>query len=173
MQRSNRPAGWFVATGVRRLLLLTALSLAVVVPAGCGSDDNESSSDTSGGTTTAGEQSVDLSAKEFAFDPSDVSVDAAGKVTFRVSNDGQETHALEVEGNGIEEETEDIAPGESGTLTVDLKAGSYEFYCPIDGHRDQGMEGELVVGGSSAGGTSTGGTETDETDTDEDSGYGG
>jgi uncharacterized cupredoxin-like copper-binding protein len=163
---------------VRRLLLLTAFSLVVVVPAGCGSDDNESSGDTSGGTTTAGEQSLDLSATEYAFDPSDVSVDAAGKVTFRISNDGQQTHALEVEGNGIEEETEDIAPGESGTLTVDLKAGEYEFYCPIDGHRDQGMEGELIVGGSSTGsstgGTSTGGTGTgDETDTDEDSGYGG
>jgi uncharacterized cupredoxin-like copper-binding protein len=163
---------------VRRLLLLTAFSLVVVVPAGCGSDDNESSGDTSGGTTTAGEQSLDLSATEYAFDPSDVSVDAAGKVTFRISNDGQQTHALEVEGNGIEEETEDIAPGESGTLTVDLKAGEYEFYCPIDGHRDQGMEGELIVGGSSTGsstgGTSTGGTGTgDETDTDEGSGYGG
>jgi uncharacterized cupredoxin-like copper-binding protein len=163
---------------VRRLLLLTAFSLVVVVPAGCGSDDNESSGDTSGGTTTAGEQSLDLSATEYAFDPSDVSVDAAGKVTFRISNDGKQTHALEVEGNGIEEETEDIAPGESGTLTVDLKAGEYEFYCPIDGHRDQGMEGELIVGGSSTGsstgGTSTGGTGTgDETDTDEGSGYGG
>ena len=164
---------------MRRLLLLTALSLVVFVPAGCGSDDNESSSDTSGATTTAGEQSVDLSATEYAFDPSDLSVDAAGNVAFRVSNHGQQTHALEVEGNGIEEETEDIAPGESGTLTVDLEAGEYEFYCPIDGHRDQGMEGELVVGGSSAGGTSTGGASTgststdDDTDTDEDSGYGG
>jgi uncharacterized cupredoxin-like copper-binding protein len=130
---------------VRRLLLLTAFSLVVVVPAGCGSDDNESSGDTSGGTTTAGEQSLDLSATEYAFDPSDVSVDAAGKVTFRISNDGQQTHALEVEGNGIEEETEDIAPGESGTLTVDLKAGEYEFYCPVDGHKDAGMEGTLTV----------------------------
>jgi uncharacterized cupredoxin-like copper-binding protein len=147
----------------------------VIVPAGCGSDDNESSSGTSGGTTSAGEQSVELSASEYAFDPSDVSIDASGKVTFRVSNDGQQTHALEVEGNGIEEETENISPGESGTLTVDLKAGEYEFYCPIDGHRDQGMEGTLVVGGSSAGGTSTGGTSTGGTgtDTDEDAGYGG
>jgi len=159
---------------MRRLLLLTALALVLVLPAGCGSEDDESSD----GTTAAGEQSVDMSATEYAFDPSDVSVDSSGTITFRVSNDGQETHALEVEGNGIEEETEEIAPGESATLTVDLEVGEYEFYCPVDGHRDQGMEGELIVGGSSAGtstgGTSTGGTSTDdETDTDEGSGYGG
>jgi uncharacterized cupredoxin-like copper-binding protein len=172
MQGSNRPADNRVEAGVRRLLILATAALLVIVPAGCGSEDNESSSDTSSGTTSAGEQSVELSASEYAFDPSKISIDSSGKVTFRVSNDGQQTHALEVEGNGIEEETEDISPGHSGTLTVDLKAGEYEFYCPIDGHRDQGMEGTLVVGGSSAGGTSTGGTD-DDTDTDEDAGYGG
>jgi len=96
-------------------------------------------------------------------------VDAAGKVTFRVTNDGEETHALEVEGNGIEEETESIAPGESGSLTVDLVPGEYEFYCPIDGHREEGMEGKVVVGGSAAGA----GTSTGDGATTEDSGYGG
>lgn len=148
------------------MLLLTTLVLAVLVPAGCGSDDG----DEAGGTTAAvGEQSVDLTATEFRFDPADVSLDTAGTVTFTVSNDGQDEHALEVEGNGIEEETEAIAPGESGTLTVELEPGEYELYCPIDGHRDQGMEGTLVVGGSSAGaGTSTGTSQTDD-----DYGYGG
>jgi uncharacterized cupredoxin-like copper-binding protein len=151
---------------VRRILLLTTLVLAVLAPAGCGSDDG----DEAGGTTAAaGEQSVDLTATEFQFEPADVSLDNAGRVTFTVSNDGQEEHALEVEGNGIEEETETIAPGDSATLTVELEPGEYELYCPIDGHRDQGMEGTLVVGGSSAGaGTSTGRTRTDD-----DYGYGG
>jgi plastocyanin len=143
---------------VRRLLPLLVIVLAVLVPAGCGSDGDD---ETGGDTAAVGGESVALTATEFAFDPADVSVDAAGKVTFTVSNDGQETHALEVEGNGVEEETGSIAPGESGTLTVDLEPGEYEFYCPIDGHREQGMEGELVVGGSSPGaGATTGGTDT-------------
>jgi uncharacterized cupredoxin-like copper-binding protein len=143
---------------VRRLLPLTVLLLAVLVSAGCGSDDN---GETTGDTGAAGGESVALTATEYKFDPADVTVDAAGKVTFTVTNDGQETHALEVEGNGVEEETDSIAAGESGTLTVDLEPGDYEFYCPIDGHREQGMVGKLVVGGSSTGaGSTTGGTDT-------------
>ena len=156
---------------MRRMLLLTVVALAVLAPAGCGSDDGD---EAAGTTAAAGEQSVDLTATEFQFDPADVSLDTAGTVTFTVSNDGQEEHALEVEGNGIEEETETIAPGDSGTLTVELEPGEYEFYCPIDGHRDQGMEGTLVVGGSSAGaGASTDETRTGKTQTDDGYGYGG
>ena len=44
-------------------------------------------------------------------------------------------------------------------------AGDYELYCPVDGHRDRGMERDLAVGG---GGTTTGETTTED---DEDSGY--
>jgi plastocyanin len=143
---------------VRRLLPLTVLLLAVLVSAGCGSDDN---GETTGDTGAAGGESVALTATEYKFDPADVTVDAAGKVTFTVTNDGQETHALEVEGDDVEEETDSIAAGDSGTLTVDLEPGEYELYCPIDGHREQGMEGKLVVGGSSTGaGSTTGGTDT-------------
>jgi len=143
---------------VRRLLPLTVIVFAVLVSAGCGSDDD---SETGGDTAAAGSESVALTATEFKFDPADVTVDAAGNVTFTVTNDGQETHALEVEGNGVEEETDSIAAGDSGTLTVDLEPGEYELYCPIDGHREQGMEGKLVVGGSSTGaGSTTGGTDT-------------
>ena len=151
---------------MRRLFPLTMIVLAVLVSAGCGSD---SDGETSGDTAAAGGESVALTATEYKFDPADLTVDAAGKVTFTVSNDGQETHALEVEGNGVEEETDSIAAGESGTLTVDLEPGEYEFYCPIDGHREQGMEGTLMVGGSSSGaGSTTGGTDTDDS-----GGYGG
>ena len=147
---------------------MAILIAATLLAAGCGSDDDE----TSGGTTAAsGGESIELTATEYSFDPANVSVDAAGKVTFTVSNEGEETHALEVEGNGVEEETESISAGESGSLTVELEPGEYEFYCPIDGHRDKGMEGTFVVGGGAGTGTSTG--EDDTTDTTEDSDYGG
>jgi plastocyanin len=160
---------------VRRFALL----LLVALLAGCGSDDDESSGTTEEPGAASGE-AVELVATDFKFDQSTVSVDAAGNTTFRLTNDGGTTHALEIEGQGVEEETDEIGPGESAEVTVDLEAGEYEFYCPVSNHRDLGMEGTLVVGGAAGGGATTGGeTETDDdedeggTTTDDDGAYGG
>jgi uncharacterized cupredoxin-like copper-binding protein len=126
---------------MRRVLLL----LGVVLLAGCGSDD---SNDQAGGDTTGvGRGSVELTATDFKFDPSMVELAKSGEMTFTLVNDGQVAHALEIEGQGIEEESDEIDGGATTALTVDLKPGDYEFYCPIDGHREQGMEGTIVVGG--------------------------
>jgi len=140
---------------------------AVLALAACGSSSSES------GTTgqAAAAQAISINETEFKLDPSSVQVDQAGTVTFRVTNNGTIDHALEVDGQSVEEETETIKPGESAELTVDLsKDGSYEIYCPIDGHRDSGMEGTLTVGAAMGGG-STGTTEDNGSTTSGD-GYG-
>ena len=75
-----------------------------------------------------------------------------GSYTFHVVNDGSVVHALEVEGPLGEVETADLAPGESADLDVDLsEPGDYEMYCPVDGHKDEGMEGTISVGGGGGG----------------------
>ena len=145
---------------MRRLSLLAVLLAALF--AGCGSDDDGNDGESAGG------ESVELVATEFAFDPADVSVDAAGETTFTLSNEGEFPYALEIEGNGIEEETAELGPGESASLTVELEPGEYELYCPVGDHRDRGMEGTLVVGGGAA---AAGGT-TDESESDSDDPYG-
>jgi len=81
---------------------------------------------------------------EFAIDPPNPTAQA-GSVTFDVSNEGSAPHALEIEGNGIEEVTDTLSGGQSATLTVDLEPGEYEWYCPVGNHADQGMEGTLTV----------------------------
>ena len=126
--------------------VLTTIAVFMLALAGCGGDGDDSG----GGTTTnaaAAGTPVTMSLVDFALEPKTVQLDGAGTYTFKVTNDGQTTHALEIEGNGVEEETDTLGPGDSGEVTVELAAGEYELYCPIDGHRAQGMEGTLVVAG--------------------------
>ena len=76
----------------------------------------------------------------------------AGPTVFAVTNGGTIPHALEVEGRGLERSTRMLQPGQTDTLTLTLRAGSYELYCPVggDSHKHLGMLARLVVGGSAA-----------------------
>jgi uncharacterized cupredoxin-like copper-binding protein len=91
-------------------------------------------------------QEVEVGLTEFEIDmPASI---AAGDVTFNISNMGTFPHNFEIEGEGVEEVLpEDLAPGESGTLEVTLEPGTYTIYCPVEGHRGEGMETELEVTG--------------------------
>ena len=54
-----------------------------------------------------------------------------------------------MEGGGIEEETSKIAPQQNAFLSVELRAGTYELYCPIEDthgkHESLGMRTTIVV----------------------------
>jgi uncharacterized cupredoxin-like copper-binding protein len=161
-----------------------AVAVLVVAVSGCGSDDEGGSTGGGGGATTAeaakpsGEAAttVDVSATEFKFDPANPKIEKAGVVAFKVTNDGQTVHALEVEGPKGEVETSTIEPGKSETLKADLsKAGSYEWYCPVGNHREQGMEGTVSVAGGGSGGSTTEDSTTEDSTTEDsdDSGGGG
>jgi plastocyanin len=143
-----------------RLAVLTVTGVAALslVAAGCGDDDEEPTVATTTPTTTTGAtggtgatgaagggETVDISETDFALDPDEVTA-KAGTVIFKVTNDGDTIHNLEVEGNGVEEELpQDLSPGDSGALTVDLEPGDYTMYCPVGDHREQGMEGTVTV----------------------------
>lgn len=89
-------------------------------------------------------QTVEVKMNEFALElPATFK---PGTYTFVAENTGQAPHALEIEGQGIEEETPVVQPGESAELTVTLREGTYEFYCPVGNHRGMGMTKEVTVG---------------------------
>jgi uncharacterized cupredoxin-like copper-binding protein len=70
----------------------------------------------------------------------------AGVTTFKVTNAGEETHGFEIEGNGIEKALKPrLKKGESSSLQVDLKPGTYKVYCPVHGHKTRGMSLDLTV----------------------------
>jgi uncharacterized cupredoxin-like copper-binding protein len=172
--------------GLKRLSLVGAVVVVVAALTGCGGGNGGSANDENSGasgTSSAGgsvKKRITISESEFKLSPSNVTLDEPGTYEFKAVNKGSVTHALEIEGNGVEQETADIGPGKSATVKVTFKgAGSYEIYCPVDGHKDQGMEGKITIGSAAAGpgGTTTTGdtmrgeTETNDTSTD-DSGSG-
>jgi uncharacterized cupredoxin-like copper-binding protein len=73
----------------------------------------------------------------------------AGPVTFRLSNKGTITHGFYVRGEGVNKGSREIPAGESGSLTVTLKPGTYEVYCPMsdNSHKMAGMVRKLVATG--------------------------
>jgi plastocyanin len=143
--------------------LLTALALAI---AGCGDDDDSGdggggggdsggqaggygggSGKEDGGSGGGGATTLKLTADPggaIKFDKTSLSA-KPGKVTVVMDNPSQVPHAVEIEGQGVEEVTETLTNG-TAKVTVDLKAGEYEFYCPVGNHADQGMKGTLKVG---------------------------
>jgi uncharacterized cupredoxin-like copper-binding protein len=160
-----------------------AIAPAALTLAACGGGGGSSrAEETKPASAGAAQRTIHISEAEFSLTPNSIHVAQPGSVAFKVRNVGQIAHALEIEGNGVEQETEAIQPGSSATLTVRLpKSGSYEMYCPIDGHKANGMKGSIQVGGSSAGGgmetgggTTTGNdmTTTEGTTTDKRGGSG-
>jgi len=143
----------------RAAIFAAAVAALALVSAGCSSD----------------EETVDVTVQEFAVVPAASSA-PAGDVTFNVTNEGpDDTHefvvfktdlapdalptaadgSVDEGGEGVEliGEIEDIAVGDTPTLTVALDAGSYVFICNIveeEGgetivHYQQGMRVAFTV----------------------------
>jgi uncharacterized cupredoxin-like copper-binding protein len=92
----------------------------------------------SGKTVTVGETEFKLSLSTSTFAP--------GAWTFAVVNKGTTTHALEIDGPGVEDRKSGaLAPGDSTKMAVTLQKGTYQLYCPVDGHKGLGMQTSITV----------------------------
>ena len=141
---------------MRRFVVLAAT--AALAFAGCGGDDQEptpaATEAPTEAATEAPTQAASGSATKLAVaaDPGGAKkftetelTATAGQVEVDFANDSQLPHAVEIEGNGVEETTETVTGEDAPPLTIDLPAGTYEFYCPVGDHRAAGMEGTLTV----------------------------
>ncbi len=147
---------------------LLALAAAIVVLAGCGSSKETSSSastpavstpattsastPTSSTTTTTSSApasgSLSLAANpegQLTYNTSTLTANA-GKVSIDFTNMSPLEHNVTIESSShaVVGATPTFK-GESKTLSVTLKPGTYKFYCSVPGHRMAGMEGTLVV----------------------------
>jgi uncharacterized cupredoxin-like copper-binding protein len=131
---------------MRKLLLLIPLALLL---AGCGG--------TSGGTNDPNQGHLGEKAglvgttltfilKDFTITPANVTLPKTGKYTIVIYNEGSQLHNLEIEGNGLKAEGKEIGFGKKQTFTADFKkAGDYDMYCPVPGHKELGMTGTITV----------------------------
>lgn len=141
--------------------------LALTALVGCGSSSKSTSSSSSTpapapsstastpaatpapGAASASGSSLGVTETEFKLSPANPSV-KAGKVLINIKNAGSTAHAISIDNaapSGGDAKSATIQPGQSGTLSVTLKAGkTYTWYCPIDGHRGLGMVGKIKVG---------------------------
>jgi plastocyanin len=141
------------------LTLAVPLAAGVVVAGGCGSSDNNSdttatraakpakTSTASGGATAGGGSKLTLAADPggaLKFDRSKLKA-KSGNVTITMDNPSDVPHAVAVEGNGVDKDGPTVTKGGKSEVSVSLKPGTYEFYCPVDSHKQQGMEGTLTV----------------------------
>ena len=121
--------------------LLTALALAVLplviadaLPAAAQMDDMDM---------------VSVQLGDYFLDPPELNVVAGQTITFQLENIGVTTHALEINGQGVELSSPSLAAGETTTWEVTFdQPGTYEVYCPLGtngSHRARGMEGSLEV----------------------------
>jgi uncharacterized cupredoxin-like copper-binding protein len=100
-------------------------------------------------------KTVVIKETEFKLSPSSVTLSKPGTYKFKAENEGSMQHSLEIEGKGVKSEGGEggeaqlkqvLDPGQSGVLTVSFQnSGNYEMYCPVDGHKQEGMQGEVVV----------------------------
>lgn len=115
-----------------------ALLLAAPLLGGCGGSGGGQAACKGGGTT--------IQMSEFKFDPSSPKA-KAGKTTFCLVDSGNVAHDMVVaDGSGtIVARSALVQAGDAATFPVDLKAGTYSFYCDVPGHKDSGMTGTLTV----------------------------
>jgi iron uptake system component EfeO len=130
-----------VRTTPRLFALVTAGSLGVSLAA-CSSGDKDAAS-VSGGPVT-------VAATDTTCEVAKTSVDA-GTSVFSITNKGQKVTEFYVyaAGDRVMGEVENIIPGVSRDLHVELPAGTYETACK-PGMIGKGIRGALTVSGSSA-----------------------
>lgn len=93
--------------------------------------------------------SLAVDENEYTLRPSQIEL-AAGPVKFNVYNRGMDDHDLTVvDGNGATQQIP-VKPGESGTLIVSLKPGSYRLFCSLfagtpESHDALGMHNTITV----------------------------
>lgn len=147
---------------MKRFAALLALLLASVALVACGGSSNSSTSESTGEESAPAAKEGEGKGNEGGAAASTLKIEAnpegnlefvqksatakAGEVEVDFTNEAPLGHdvAIESENGEMVGKTEIVTEG-SGSTTVNLKPGTYHFFCTVPGHRQAGMEGTLTV----------------------------
>lgn len=87
---------------------------------------------------------------DIAFRSTTLTIPANTDVTISLPNTGVTTHTFVINEHKNEGKPNlnikvEVAPGATGTATINAPAGEYYFWCDIPGHEAAGMFGTLTV----------------------------
>jgi uncharacterized cupredoxin-like copper-binding protein len=136
----NGKGGTGLLRATMAIALVIAVAFVVAVWAMTGKPDYRDATPALRASTPATTTAVSVTATEFRFTLSKLTV-PQGKVVFTVVNNGKVAHDFWINGKT----TPLVSPGKSATLTVTLSAGKLLYLCTVPGHSAAGMKGTLTV----------------------------
>lgn len=118
-------------------LSICAVQLAL---AGCGD----------GGGHDGPPRSIDITATDERFDPSQIKAHPGEELTITLHNKGKKEHSIEFDLPGLnanEALGRNVPPGKSANMSLKApsKTGTYNFFSPVGDDRKRGLEGRLDV----------------------------
>lgn len=117
------------------------MMMAVATPAPLTAEQQQQIS--AGPDTTSTQKTFTIDGGNFYFSPNKITVNTGDTVTINFKNDGG-VHDFVIDAFKVKSDVISTGKTESFTFTAD-KAGTYQFYCSIPGHKAKGMVGTLVV----------------------------
>ncbi len=119
-----------------RMTRVAAVAVLGLLLVGCSTVSDPPASE--GTPITVAEHEYEIVLSQETFTP--------GSYSFNLTNDGTVVHNLNISGPGVSDaQSDDIAPGSTGTLTVTLESGTYELWCSIGAHKSNGMDITITV----------------------------
>ncbi len=106
--------------------------------------------DRSGAAGGAGAVTIEVELGDLYIKPAKIEVPAGATVTFEVTNVGAMPHDFVIDGAGG---TAMLGAGESETLVISGLQADAKAWCTVAGHREAGMEADIVVTGAAPAGT--------------------
>lgn len=134
-------------TVLRRSTIPAVLIAAALALGACGGGDGPGTSpgdgDGNGNGDDGDRQTLDVTVREFAFEPDQMRVAAGEPVMLVLRNAGAVEHDFAVDDPEV---LVYAAPAETAEQEIGpFAAGTYTVYCSIPGHREAGMEATLVA----------------------------